>query len=73
LGASPRGGIALLKTARALALLEGREFVIPDDVKTLTPAVLRHRITIAPELEFEGVTADQVLESIVEQVEVPAT
>ncbi|KPJ94383.1 MAG: hypothetical protein AMS18_03785 [Gemmatimonas sp. SG8_17] len=73
LGASPRGGIALLKTARALALLEGREFVIPDDVKMLTPGVLRHRITMASELELEGVTADQVLESIVEQVEVPAT
>ena len=73
LGASPRGGIALLKTARALALLEGREFVIPDDIKILAPAALRHRITIAPELELEGVTADQVLESIVDQVEVPAT
>jgi MoxR-like ATPase len=73
LGASPRGGIALLKTTRALALIEGREFVTPDDVKTLIPTTLRHRITIAPELELEGVTADEALSSIVERVEVPTT
>jgi MoxR-like ATPase len=73
LGASPRGGIALLKTSRALALLEGREYVIPDDVKQLAPAVLRHRITVAPELELEGVTSDQALKAILEQIEAPAT
>ncbi len=73
LGSSPRGGIALLKTTRALALLEGRDFVIPDDVKTLAPAVLRHRVTVAPELELEGVTSDQALKAILEQIEVPST
>ena len=73
LGASPRGGIALLKTSRALALLEGREYVIPDDVKQLAPAVLRHRITVAPELELEGVTSDQALRAILEQIETPTT
>jgi len=73
LGASPRGGIALLKTSRALALLEGREFVTPDDVKTLAPVTLRHRVTIAPELELEGVTPDEALRSVVDGVEVPAT
>ncbi|UCG87007.1 MAG: MoxR family ATPase [Gemmatimonadota bacterium] len=73
LGASPRGGIALLKAARALALLEGREFVVPDDVKLLAPAVLRHRVTVAPELELEGVSSDQALRSILEQIEVPPT
>ncbi len=73
LGASPRGGIALLKAARAQALLEGRDFVIPDDVKLLALAVLRHRVTLAPELELEGVTSDQALRSILEQIEVPTT
>jgi len=73
LGASPRGGIALLKTSRALALLEGREYVIPDDVKKLAPAVLRHRIMVAPELELEGVTSDQALKAILEQIEAPTT
>ncbi len=73
LGASPRGGIALLKTTRALALLEGRDFVIPDDVKTLAPAVLRHRVTVAPELELEGVTSDRALGAILDQIEAPST
>ena len=57
LGASPRGSVALLKMAQAAALLDGRAYVVPDDVKALAPAVLRHRITVAPELELEGVTA----------------
>ena len=71
LGASPRAGVALLKAARAAALVEGRDFVIPDDVKSLAPAVLRHRVMIAPELELEGVTPDQALSSILEKIEVP--
>ena len=71
LGASPRAGVALLKAARAAALVAGRDFVIPDDVKSLAPAVLRHRIMVAPELELEGVTPDQALSSILEKVEVP--
>jgi MoxR-like ATPase len=71
LGASPRAGVALLKTARAAALLDQRDFVVPDDVKSLAPAVLRHRITLAPELELEGVTPDQALKAILEKVEVP--
>jgi MoxR-like ATPase len=73
LGASPRAGIALLKGTRALALLEGRAFVIPDDVKRLATSVLRHRVTVTPELELEGVTADAALRAILEQVEVPTT
>jgi MoxR-like ATPase len=56
-----------------LALLEGRDYVIPDDVKQLAPAVLRHRITVAPELELEGVTADQALQTILDQIEAPTT
>ena len=71
LGASPRAGVALFKAARAAALLEEREFVIPDDVKLLAPAVLRHRVSVAPELELEGVTADQALKAILDKTEAP--
>jgi MoxR-like ATPase len=71
LGASPRAGVGLLKTARAAALLEGRDYVIPDDVKGLAPAVLRHRINVAPELELEGVTPDAALKAILDKTEVP--
>ena len=71
LGASPRAGVALFKAARAAALLEGRDYVIPDDVKLLAPAVLRHRVTVAPELELEGVTADQALKAILDRIEAP--
>lgn len=71
LGASPRAGVALLKTSRALALVEGRNFVIPDDVKRLALPVLRHRVAVAPELELEGMTSDGALQGILEQTEVP--
>jgi MoxR-like ATPase len=71
LGASPRAGVGLLKTARAAALLDGRDYVIPDDVKGLAPAVLRHRISVAPELELEGVTPDAALQAILDKTEVP--
>lgn len=71
LGASPRGSVALLKLAQATALLEGRGYVVPDDVKTMAPAVLRHRVSVAPELELEGVTPDAALAAILEQVDAP--
>jgi MoxR-like ATPase len=71
LGASPRGSVALLKMAQASALLDGREFVVPDDVKSLAPAVLRHRVAVAPELELEGITADAALQGIIEKIEAP--
>ena len=71
LGASPRAGVGLLKAARAAALLEGRDYVVPDDVKALAPAVLRHRINVAPELELEGVTPDAALKAILDKTEVP--
>jgi MoxR-like ATPase len=71
LGASPRGSVALLKLAQSTALLEGRDYVVPDDVKSVAPAVLRHRISVAPELELEGVTPDAALAAILEQVEAP--
>lgn len=71
LGASPRAGVALLKAARAAALMDGRDYVIPDDVKRLAPAVLRHRVNVAPELELEGVTPDVALKSVLDRIEVP--
>jgi MoxR-like ATPase len=73
LGASPRASVALLKVAQATALLDGRGFVTPDDVKRLAPAVLRHRVVVAPELELEGVSADAALGSVIEGVQVPHT
>ena len=71
LGASPRASVALLKLAQAAALLDGRDYVIPDDVKELAPAVLRHRVIVAPELELEGVSADAALGTLIERVEAP--
>jgi MoxR-like ATPase len=71
LGASPRGSIALLKMAQASALLDGRDYVVPDDVKSLAPAVLRHRVAVAPELDLEGVTADVALQGVIEKIEAP--
>lgn len=70
-GAGPRGGIALLRAARAAALLEERDFVIPDDVKRLAAPTLRHRLVLSPELEMEGRNADDVIQSILQSVPAP--
>ena len=70
-GAGPRGGIALVRTARARALMAGRDFVTPDDVKAVTLPALRHRIALAPDLEIEGRDADEVLSGVLEGVEAP--
>jgi MoxR-like ATPase len=71
LGASPRASVALMRAARAGAVLEGRDYVVPDDVKTRVASVLRHRITLAPELEVEGRTPDDVLAALVSRVPAP--
>ena len=71
LGVSPRGGTALLATSRAWAWLSGRDYVTPDDVKTLARPTLRHRIRLRSEAELEGVTADGLLESVLSSVPVP--
>jgi MoxR-like ATPase len=71
LGGSPRATVALFRAARASALLAGRDFATPDDVKGLAPAVLRHRVVVAPELEVEGRTADDVLETVLARVAAP--
>ncbi len=73
LGASPRASVALLKMAQASALLDGRHFVVPDDAKMLAPAVLRHRVVVAPELELEGVSADDAVQSLIQRIEAPRT
>lgn len=70
-GASPRGSVALFQAARVKAVLEGRDFVIPDDVKFLASPVLRHRIILEPEAELEGFSPDSYIEKILEEVEVP--
>jgi MoxR-like ATPase len=70
-GAGPRGGISLLRAARAHALLEGRDFVTPDDVKRMALPALRHRIRPSPELELEGRDADAILTGILEKIEAP--
>ena len=71
LGVSPRGSLALYRTAQALAALRGRDFVIPDDVKYLAPAVLTHRISIHPQTRLRGRTPEQVITEIVDSVPVP--
>ncbi|MCE9602654.1 MAG: MoxR family ATPase [Gemmatimonadetes bacterium] len=71
LGASPRATIALMRAARAAAVLAGRGFVLPDDVKDRAHAALRHRVVVAPELEVEGRDADDVLGSIIDRIEAP--
>ena len=70
-GAGPRGGIALVRVARAAAALAGRDFVTPDDVKRMALPALRHRVLPAPELELEGRDADAVLKDILEKTQAP--
>ena len=72
LGASPRGTLALLKLARAEAALRGREFVLPDDVKTMAVPALAHRLVLRPELWVSRITPAQVVESLLHQVPAPA-
>ena len=70
-GASPRGGLALLKVARSMALIQGRDFVIPDDVKSVTTDVLGHRIILNIEDILEGAQPQQVVQDVVDQIPVP--
>ena len=66
LGASPRGSLALYKTAQALAALHGRDYVVPDDIKTLAPYTLTHRLIIKPDSQLRGRTAGTILDEILE-------
>ena len=71
LGASPRAGVHLLRAAKAAAAIEGRDYVTPDDVKALVPAVLRHRLVLKAEAEIEGLDADAVVHRILARLDVP--
>ncbi len=71
LGASPRASVALLLSCKTLAALEGRDFVTPDDVRTLAPPVLRHRIVLRAESEIEGQTPDSAIARVLARVPVP--
>ncbi len=71
LGASPRASLAILRSAKANAAIKGRDFVTPEDVVEMTPHVLRHRIILTPEKEMEGVTEDDLIETILKSIEVP--
>jgi len=71
LGASPRASVAVMRGAQVLALMEGRDFVIPDDVKALVPPAYRHRIILKPEAEIQGVTPDDAVARILAGLEVP--
>jgi MoxR-like ATPase len=71
LGASPRSGIALLRVAKARALSEGREYVLPDDVKAIAAPVLAHRLILAPEARSAGLTAEELVREAVDQTPVP--
>jgi MoxR-like ATPase len=70
-GASPRGSLALLKLARASAALESRQYVLPDDIKSLTKPALIHRLILNPELWLRPQAADQILTELIEMIEVP--
>jgi len=71
LGAGPRGSIALVRAARAQAVLSGRDFVTPDDVRDIAKPALRHRIALAPELQIEGQSADDALTALLAKVDAP--
>jgi MoxR-like ATPase len=71
LGASPRAAVYLMLVAKAIAATEGRDFLIPDDVKAAAAPVLRHRLILKPEADLEGITTDQVVREVVNAVEVP--
>ena len=71
LGGSPRASIALLLASKTYAALQGRDYILPDDVKFLAPPVYRHRILLKPEAEIEGLTADDVIDRLLAEAEIP--
>ena len=71
LGASPRASLAILKTAKAVAAIKGRDFVTPEDIIEMAAPVLRHRIILTPEKEMEGITPDELIETLLKGIEVP--
>jgi MoxR-like ATPase len=71
LGASPRASIGILNGSKAIAAMRGRDFVTPEDIVYIAPAVLRHRLVLTPEKEMEGASADDVIDEIIRSIEVP--
>ena len=70
-GCGPRGSLALVRAGRAHAVLQGRDFVTPDDIRAVAKPALRHRITLAPELQIEGMRIDAVIDALLAKVEAP--
>ncbi|RVU83998.1 MoxR family ATPase [Leucothrix sargassi] len=71
IGAGPRGSISLIRAARAEAMLQKRDFITPDDIKAIALPVLRHRVALAPEMELEGYSTDQILTSVIDSIDAP--
>ena len=71
LGASPRASVALMQSAKAFALLQGRDFITPEDVKFIAPSILCHRLILTAEAEMEGHSSEKVVSRLIEKVEVP--
>jgi len=71
MGASPRASMAIMKTAKAIAAINGRDFVSPDDIQSVCYPVLNHRIILSPEKEMEGITAEHIIKEIIQNIEVP--
>jgi MoxR-like ATPase len=71
LGGSPRASLAIINSAKALAAMKGRDFVTPEDIIWIAPAVLRHRIMLTPDKEMEGVTPDEIVAQIIQKIEIP--
>jgi MoxR-like ATPase len=71
LGGSPRASLAIMNASKAMAAINGRDFVTPDDILEITPSVLRHRIILSPDKEMEGVTEDNVIKQIIQTLDIP--
>ncbi|GAB3006115.1 MoxR family ATPase [Niabella terrae] len=71
LGASPRASLSIMNAAKATAAIQGRDFVIPDDILLIAPSVLRHRIILSPEKEMEGVSENEIIKQLIDGLEIP--
>jgi MoxR-like ATPase len=71
LGASPRASLAIMNASKALAAINGRDFVTPEDILEVVPSILRHRIILSPDKEMEGVTEDAVIKQIIQTMDIP--
>lgn len=71
LGGSPRASLNILKAAKSMGAIKGRDFITPEDIIEVVPHVLRHRIILSPEKEMEGITADELIEKIIKSIEIP--